>query len=86
MPFVLKANDLRNGEVRYWTGSAWSPVVGQGQQFATDAEAIAAPAPRAGVIDVYAIAVDAGQPATLRERINAIGPTVRPDLARPTGA
>jgi Protein of unknown function (DUF2849) len=89
MPFVLKANDLRGGAVLYWTGSQWTPRLADGKRFDSE-EATQQEAARDGVrltvVDVYPVAVTDSSPASLRERINAVGPTVRPDLCRSTGA
>lgn len=88
MPFILKANDLRSGAVTYWTGRHWSPLLADAAPFDSEDAAKAAAADvdlRRPVVDVYPVALAAGGPASLRERINAAGPTVRPDLARATG-
>ena len=91
-PRAITANRLLDGVVVYLTAArTWSPRVADADVIPTDAEQaaalaqIAAAGARAPVVDVAAIDVanehDAA-PTRLRERIRAVGPTVRSDLAR----
>ncbi len=82
---ILTGNNLKTGDVVWWTGESWSQHVSDAAEpgdAATDimAREIAARA----VSDCYLI--DAEQtgsgilPVHIKERIRASGPTVRPDL------
>lgn len=82
---ILTGNDLRTGAVVWWTGSEWSLHVEdavdagehaeaviareQGAQRVTDAQVIDGTKDEKGV-----------RPAHIKDRIRALGPTVRPDL------
>ena len=82
---ILTGNDLRTGAVVWWTGSEWSLHVEdavdagehaeaviareQGAQRVTDAQVIDGAKDEKGV-----------RPAHIKDRIRALGPTVRPDL------
>lgn len=82
---ILTGNDLRTGAVVWWTGADWSlhiedavdagehaeAVIAreQGAQRVTDAQVID------GTVDARGI-----RPAHIKDRIRALGPTVRPDL------
>lgn len=82
---ILTGNDLRTGAVVWWTGSEWSLHVEdavdagehaeaviareQGAQRVTDAQVIDGTRDEKGV-----------RPAHIKDRIRALGPTVRPDL------
>ncbi|MDB5644161.1 MAG: hypothetical protein JWN07_3478 [Hyphomicrobiales bacterium] len=96
LPAILLANDLLDGEVVFWTGSAWSPLPGDAL-VARDDEAAAQleQAAQAGlaaqkVVDAYLVdvAVDAAGVATprhYREKIKTEGPTTRRDLGKQAG-
>ena len=76
---ILTGNDLLTGDVTWWTGTDWSKAV-------DDAAAIAANEQTAlRVVGAYAIdAVRDAQglrPVHIKERIRALGPTVRLDLS-----
>lgn len=89
---TITANRVRDGAVVWRTAEGgWSPAVAEAVVLDTaDAELVAAKADIAArlVTDVYEVEVEAGTtgpvPLRLRERIRAVGPTVRPDLALPT--
>lgn len=82
---ILTGNDLRTGAVVWWTGADWSlhiedavdagehaeAVIAreQGAQRVTDAQVID------GTVDERGV-----RPAHIKDRIRALGPTVRPDL------
>ena len=82
---ILTGNDLRSGDVVWWTGDAWSRHVSDAvaiEDGGTDtiARAIAARV----VSDCYPIDAeetpDGILPVHIKERIRATGPTVRADL------
>ena len=82
---LLTGNDLKTGAVTWWTGSDWSihvedavDVTGQEDEIASREEA----ARRVNV--PYAIDAEmyegSPRPAHIKDRVRALGPTVRPDL------
>ena len=83
---ILTGNDLRTGQVTWWTGQGWSIHVEDAVDVGDEADAIAAREEGARRVNVpYAIAAeidDKGgvRPAHIKDRIRALGPTVRPDL------
>ena len=82
---ILTGNDLRTGEVTWWTGQGWSIHVEDAVDVGEDAEEILAREEAARRVNVpYAIAAemtDRGpRPAHIKDRVRALGPTVRPDL------
>ena len=82
---ILTGNDLGTGDVRWWACDGWARQVGdsadvgeQGDDLARTEEA-ALRVVGAYVID--ATVTDEGvRPAHIKDRIRALGPTVRPDL------
>jgi hypothetical protein len=90
MPFVLTGNRLETGDVLWWNGSDWSLDLRDAATMEkADAEALVArfqPAER--ISDLVAVEVtvtEAGlRPTSTRERVRAVGPSVRPDFARPS--
>ena len=82
---ILTGNDLRTGAVVWWAGTHWSlhvedavDVTGQEDRIAPREEAaqrVNAP---------YAIDAEikdgSPRPAHIKDRVRALGPTVRPDL------
>lgn len=82
---ILTGNDLKSGAVVWWDGSAWSLDVNTAVDVGDNADAILAAEEAARRVNAsYAIdaALDANgvRPAHIKERIRALGPTVRPDL------
>ena len=83
---ILTGNDLKTGAVTWWTGQDWSLHVEDAADVGDQADAIAAA--EEGARRVYAAyAIDAVRedtggvrPAHIKERIRALGPTVRLDL------
>jgi hypothetical protein len=83
---ILTANDLATGDVIWWTGEGWSihvndaiDVGDKGDEIA-QAEVAARRANEAYVIE--ASVDDTGvRPAHIKDRIRALGPTVRMDLS-----
>ena len=82
---ILTGNDLKSGAVVWWTGSEWSLQVEDAADVGEHADAILAQEEAARRVNAsYAIAAtrdqDGVRPAHIKERIRALGPTVRPDL------
>lgn len=83
---ILTGNDLLTGDVTWWTGSGWSTAVDDAAAVGDDAAAIAAAEEAArrvvGAYAVDAVREDGGvRPVHIKERIRALGPTVRLDLS-----
>ena len=82
---LLTGNDLPTGDVVWWTGSAWSRHVEDAADVGADGEIVASAEEGARrvngpyVIDATATP-DGPRPAHIKDRIRALGPTVRPDL------
>lgn len=82
---ILTGNDLKTGAVIWWTGSDWSLHVEDAADVADRGEQILAVEDAACrvnggyVIDAEATA-EGIRPAHIKDRIRALGPTVRPDL------
>ena len=82
---LLTGNDLPTGDVIWWTGQGWSRHVEDACDVAAGGEAVAAAEEGARrvtgpyVIDATATP-DGPRPAHIKDRIRALGPTVRPDL------
>ncbi len=93
LPVILLANDLLDGEVVFWTGADWSPVLAAAR-IAQDENAASAleEAAQQGlgvqkVVDAYLVDVrlDAqghAAPRHYREKIKTLGPTTRRDLGK----
>ncbi len=87
---ILTGNDLRTGAVTWWNGSGWSLFVDDAVDVGDEAEEILAREEAARRVNVpYAIeaSIDAAghvRPAHIKDRVRALGPTVRRDLAVPT--
>ena len=83
---LITGNDLKTGAVTWWTGDGWSTLIEDAVDAGDDAEAIAAREEAARRVNVpYSIQAtreDDGKvrPAHIKDRIRALGPTVRPDL------
>lgn len=82
---ILTGNDLGTGDVIWWAGDGWSRLVGdsvdvgdKGDELAR-AEEAALRVVGAYVIDAT-VTEDGVRPAHIKDRIRALGPTVRPDL------
>ncbi|MGY4398908.1 hypothetical protein ACVWZA_004118 [Sphingomonas sp. UYAg733] len=82
---LLTGNDLPTGDVIWWTGESWSrhvedsaDVTDQGESIAR-AEEGARRVNAAYVIDAT-LTPDGPRPAHIKDRVRALGPTVRPDL------
>ncbi len=83
---ILTGNDLKTGDVVWWTGSGWSRHVADAIDVAEHGEAIAREEEAARRVNVpYVIdavlAGDGPRPEHIKDRIRALGPTVRADLS-----
>ncbi len=82
---LLTGNDLSTGDVTWWTGDGWSRHVEDAVDVADKGEAIAKAEEGARRVNGPYV-IDATQtpegprPAHIKDRIRALGPTVRPDL------
>ncbi|MDR7101688.1 DUF2849 domain-containing protein [Croceicoccus sp. BE223] len=82
---ILTGNDLKTGDVTWWDGQGWSRHVNDAVDVGDKAdEIIAREEAMRHVVSAYAIDAtsDANgvRPAHIKDRIRALGPTVRPDL------
>ncbi|MEP0191572.1 MAG: DUF2849 domain-containing protein [Erythrobacter sp.] len=82
---ILTGNDLKTGEVTWWNGEGWSLHVDDAVDVGDAAEEILAREEAARRVNVaYAIEAEQTQggvrPAHIKDRVRALGPTVRPDL------
>ncbi len=82
---LLTGNDLATGDVVWWTGREWSRHVEDAVDVGTNGEAILRAEEGARRVNVpYLIDAEATEqgprPAHIKDRIRALGPTVRPDL------
>lgn len=82
---ILTGNDLKSGAVTWWTGGDWSLHVEDAADVGEHGEAIAAAEEGArrvnGPYVIDATATPQGpRPAHIKDRIRALGPTVRADL------
>ena len=82
---ILTGNDLKTGLVVWWTGQHWSPRVDDAVDVGDQAdEILAREEAQRNVNAGYAIeATGEGgkvRPAHIKDRVRALGPTVRPDL------
>jgi hypothetical protein len=82
---LLTGNDLGTGDVVWWTGEGWSRHVEDAVDVGAGGDAIAhAEEGARRVNSPYLIDAapgpDGPRPAHIKDRIRALGPTVRPDL------
>jgi hypothetical protein len=82
---ILTGNDLASGAVTWWTGSGWSLHVEDAADVGEAGDAILAAEEGARRVNApYIIAAEATpqgpRPAHIKDRVRALGPTVRPDL------
>ncbi|WP_294334347.1 DUF2849 domain-containing protein [uncultured Sphingomonas sp.] len=82
---LLTGNDLPTGDVVWWTGESWSRHLAEAVDVGDKGDLIAATEVAARrVIVPYVIDAEATpegpRPAHIKDRIRALGPTVRPDL------
>lgn len=82
---ILTGNDLKTGAVVWWDGQGWSIHVDDAVDAGEEADGIMAREVAAcRVNNPYAIdaekTADGVRPAHIKDRVRALGPTVRPDL------
>jgi len=82
---ILTGNDLKTGAVIWWDGSDWSLHVEDAADVGDHGADIAATETAARrVVDANVIngerTAEGVRPAHIKDRIRALGPTVRPDL------
>lgn len=83
---ILTGNDLKTGAVVWWDGTSWSLHVEHAVDVGEDGEAIIAREDAARRVNAaYAIEASPGddgpRPAHIKDRVRALGPTVRMDLS-----
>lgn len=82
---ILTGNDLPSGDVVWWDGEGWSRHVEDAVDVGEHGESIAHAEEGARRVNApYVIAAEptpeGPRPAHIKDRIRALGPTVRPDL------
>ena len=82
---ILTGNDLKTGAVVWWDGTGWSLHVEHAVDVGERADEIIAREESARRVNsAYAIAAERDEsgprPAHIKDRVRALGPTVRPDL------
>lgn len=82
---ILTGNNLETGAVIWWAGDGWSLHVTDAVDVGEAGEAIAAAEEAARRVNAsYVIEAEATasgpRPAHIKDRIRALGPSVRPDL------
>lgn len=82
---LLTGNDLATGDVIWWSGNSWSRHVEEACDVAGTGDAIGQAEEGARrVTGPYVIDAtqtpDGPRPAHIKDRVRALGPTVRPDL------
>ena len=83
---IVTGNDLKSGAVTWWAGNGWSIHVEDAVDAGDEAEAILAREQAARRVNAaYVIdgvkTADGVRPAHIKDRIRAVGPTVRLDLS-----
>jgi hypothetical protein len=83
---ILTGNDLGSGAVTWWDGQGWSLHVDDAVDVGTSADEILGREQSARRVNA-AYAIEASKdadgrvrPAHIKDRVRALGPTVRPDL------
>jgi hypothetical protein len=82
---ILTGNDLKSGAVVWWDGVSWSLHVENAVDVGEEAAAIMAREESSRRVNVpYSIEATKDEngvrPAHIKDRVRALGPTVRPDL------
>ena len=82
---LLTGNDLPTGDVIWWAGQGWSRHIEDAADVGDQGEAILRAEEGARRVNVpYVIdatlTAEGPRPAHIKDRIRALGPTVRPDL------
>ncbi len=89
MPRILTGNRLETGDVLWWNGSDWSLHLRDAVAIGDEGDALVARLVTEERIN-DPLLIDADQTATgwrpksTRERVRAVGPSVRPDFALPS--
>jgi hypothetical protein len=83
---ILTGNDLKSGDVVWWDGHGWSRDVNDAVDVGAQAEAIlaredAALRVNAGYAIEAARTAEGVRPSHIKDRIRALGPTVRLDFS-----
>lgn len=83
---ILTGNDLATGDVTWWTGTGWSRHIEEAADVGDKGEEIAQAENAARRVNVpYVIDAEKDEngvrPAHIKDRIRALGPTVRLDLS-----
>ncbi|MEP5937207.1 MAG: DUF2849 domain-containing protein [Erythrobacter sp.] len=82
---ILTGNDLKTGDVIWWDGTGWSRYVDDAVDVGERGDEILAREDAARRVN-SGYAIDASRdetgvrPAHIKDRVRALGPTVRPDL------
>ena len=87
---LLTGNDLKTGDVLWWTGSTWSRDVAQAVDVGERGAAVLAAEEAERRVNaaylIEAVATPQGpRPSHIKDRIRALGPTVRIDLTLKPG-
>jgi hypothetical protein len=78
---LLTGNDLKSGDVIWWTGQGWSRNIKDAVDAGDAAEAILAAEESAQRVNAsYSVDAENGIPLHIKDRVRAAGPTVRTDL------
>ncbi|QLC23869.1 DUF2849 domain-containing protein [Parasphingopyxis algicola] len=82
---ILTGNDLKTGDVVWWTGYDWSRHVSDAAELHDNApDVMAREIAKRAVNDCYLVDAertdDGILPVHIKEKVRATGPTVRPDL------
>ena len=83
---ILTGNDLKTGDVVWWTGALWSRHIAEAVAVGDDADAILATESAAQRVNAaYVVEAEASPtgplPLHIKDRVRAAGPTVRADLS-----
>ncbi|WP_375396808.1 DUF2849 domain-containing protein [uncultured Sphingomonas sp.] len=87
---IVTGNDLASGDVIWWTGSNWSRHVEDAVDVGEEGAVIATAQEAARLVNApyvidAAAAPDGPRPAHIKDRVRALGPTVRMDLTLKPG-
>lgn len=82
---IATGNDLKTGAVVWWTGTEWSLHVADAIDVGEHGDALlaveeAARRVNASYVIEAELSADGVRPAHIKDRVRALGPTVRPDL------
>jgi hypothetical protein len=83
---IITGNDLKSGAVIWWAGDGWSPHVEDSVDVGETGDTLLARETAAlrvngGYVVEATATADGVRPAHIKERIRALGPTVRLDLS-----